>query len=146
MSRGSDVEEGNGEEPQLSEPSEAGDLGVDEVERGLAEYADAIGDLIERAPANEREALHDYAVSLVREKLPAAQSVAPARSDADAESAKRAGGTAGVHLIGYGLLLLPVAFLMMLVFAPLGTILLFAGVALSVAGLVGGLLGRLRAT
>lgn len=146
LSKGIDAEEETGEEPQTGKPVDVLDLGVAEVERRLEDLADEVGELIERAPVAEREALHDYAVSLVREKLPAAINQIPTRSAGEHETPVTESGAAGVHLIGYGLLLLPVGFLMMLVFAPLGTILLFAGVAMSVVGLVGGLLGRLRAT
>ena len=145
MSSGIDAEEERGEELRTGQPAEVRDLGVAEVEQRLAELADDIGELIERAPVADREALHDYAVSLVREKLPAAVSQPAVRGGGESPAPAKS-GAAGVHLIGYGLLLLPVGFLMMLVFAPLGTILLFAGVAMSVVGLLGGLLGRLRAT
>ena len=145
MSRGIDVEEESGEGHRAGQAAQAQDLGVAEVEERLAELADDIGELIERAPVADREALHDYAVSLVREKLPAAVSQPAVRVGGESPAPTMA-AAAGVHLIGYGILLLPVGFLMMLVFAPLGTILLFAGVAMSVVGLVGSLIGRLRAT
>jgi hypothetical protein len=141
-----DAEEDSGEELRTGQPAEEQDLGVAEVERRLAELADDIGELIQRAPVADREALHDYAVSLVREKLPAAVSQPAVRIGGESSAPAAKSAAAGVHLIGYGLLLLPVGFLMMLVFAPLGTILLFAGVAMSIVGLVGGLVGRLRAT
>jgi hypothetical protein len=109
------------------------------------DLADEMGELIERAPPAEREALHDYAVSLVREKLPAASRESQGRFETNSAPAGDRSESAGVHLIGYGLLLLPVAFLMMLVFAPLGTILLAVGLSLSAIGLAAGLLRRLRA-
>ena len=43
---------------------------VDEIERELANLADEMSGLIESGPVEEREALHDYAVSLVRDHLP----------------------------------------------------------------------------
>jgi hypothetical protein len=151
VSRGTGAEEeGTGEEPQIGQPEVDGmaeaTIAVAAVEQGLVDLAEEMAELIERAPAAERESLHDYAVSLVREKLPAAFRESQHRLEANAAPTGDRSEGAGVHLIGYGLLLLPVAFLMMLVFAPLGTILLAAGLSLSAVGLAAGLLRRLRAT
>jgi len=151
VSRGTGAgEEGTGEELQIGQPKvdETVDATMDvaAVEQGLVDLAEEMAELIERAPAAERESLHDYAVSLVREKLPAAFRESQLRLEANAAQAGDRSEGAGVHLIGYGLLLLPVAFLMMLVFAPLGTILLAVGLGLSAVGLAAGLLRRLRAT
>jgi len=146
VSRGTGAEEeGTGGEPQIGLPTGDAIVEVAEVEQGLVDLADEMGELIERAPAAEREALHDYAVSLVREKLPAASRESRGRSETTSAPGGDRSESAGVHLIGYGLLLLPVAFLMMLVFAPLGTILLAVGLSLSAIGLAAGLLRRLRA-
>lgn len=152
VSRGTGAdEEGTGEELQIGQPTTADETvgattDVAAVEQGLVDLAEEMAELIERAPAAERESLHDYAVSLVREKLPVAFRESHVRLEMNAAPGGDRSGGAGVHLIGYGLLLLPVAFLMMLVFAPLGTILLAAGLGLSAVGLAAGLLRRLRAT
>lgn len=151
MSRGTGAdEEGTGEELQIGQPEidETVDATSDvaAIEQGLVDLAEEMAELIDRAPAAERESLHDYAVSLVREKLPAALIDSQVRLETSATAGAHRSEGAGVHLIGYGLLLLPVAFLMMLVFAPLGTILLAVGLSLSAVGLAAGLLRRLRAT
>jgi hypothetical protein len=117
-------------EPQLS---------VADIESGLEDLADEIGRLIEDAPSEEREALHDYAVSLVREKLPAVEQ-RPAMLTANSDETP----TNSVSLIGYGFLLLPVAFLMLMVFAPLGAVLMVTGIVLVVAGAFGSMVARSR--
>lgn len=114
-----------------------------EIEGRIEELAEQIGRLIVSSPAAEREALHDYAVSLVREKLPV---IDPAAADetAGGDVAAGAGASNTAALLGYGVLLIPVAFLMLLVFAPLGAVLLAAGVGMATMGVVLALVNRVR--
>lgn len=117
---------------------------VAEIEGRIEELADEIGRLIVGGPAADREALHDYAVSLVREKLPV---VDPTPAVPDTPSGDVAEGSASntAALLGYGVLLIPVGFLMLLVFAPLGALLLVAGAGMAVTGVVWALVGKVRA-
>jgi hypothetical protein len=138
VSRGIREEEETGQAPTDvadDEPS----LGVAEIERGIEDLVGEIGRLLASAPGVERESLHDYAVSLVREKLPAVEPRPAMITDVAA-----ADGSNTTNLLGYGVLLLPVALLMMLVFAPLGAVLLAVGSGLVVVGGVTGLLARKR--
>ena len=116
---------------------------VAEIEGRIEDLADEIGRLIVSGPAAEREALHDYAVSLVREKLPV---IDPTSAVHDAPTGDVTEGSASntAALLGYGVLLIPVAFLMLLVFAPLGALLLVAGVGMALTGIVFALAGRVR--
>jgi hypothetical protein len=119
--------------------------GIAEIERRIEDLAEQIGCLIATGPAADREALHDYAVSLVREKLPLADPsfAVPGAPRGDAAE-EYPSNTAS--LLGYGVLLIPVGFLMLLVFAPLGALLLSAGVAMAVTGIVLALVGKVRQT
>ena len=116
---------------------------VAEIEGRIEDLADEIGLLIASGPKAEREALHDYAVSLVREKLPV---IDPTPSVHDTPTGESTGGDGSntTTLLGYGVLLIPVAFLMFLVFAPLGALLLVAGVGMAGTGMVMALVGRVR--
>jgi len=124
--------------------SEEAATSVAEIEGRIEELAEQIGHLIVSSPAAEREALHDYAVSLVREKLPVVDPT-PAVGDTprgDVVGEEAASNTAA--LLGYGILLIPVAFLMLLVFAPLGAVLLAVGVGMATMGVVLALVGWVR--
>lgn len=115
-------------------------LATDAAERRLEELAEEIEQVILGCPANERDALHGYAVSLVRDRLP------PIEADEDDESAgdgaddeaegtgERAG--AGPNLVGYGILLVLVGLPLMIVFPLVGILLFGGGGAMSVLGLV----------
>jgi len=118
---------------------------VADLERRIEDLAEEIGRLIVTGPAAEREALHDYAVSLVREKLPV---VDPAPAEADTPQGRVAAEYASntASLLGYGALLIPVAFLMLLVFAPLGALLLVVGVGMAAMGILLAVVGRVRRT
>lgn len=122
-------------------PDHEPQLAVAQIERGLESLADEIGRLLDTAPSAEREALHDYAVSLVRDKLPPVEPHTEMIAEHAAES-----GSNSTSLLGYGMLLFPVGFLMLLVFAPLGALLLVTGASLVVVGGVTGLLPRGRRT
>lgn len=115
-----------------------------EIEGRIEELAEQIGRLIDSSPAAEREALHDYAVSLVREKLPVIDPTPAADETAGGDVAAGAGASNTAALLGYGVLLIPVAFLMLLVFAPLGAVLLAAGVGMATMGVVLALVNRVR--
>lgn len=142
MQRGIREEDVTGQDPTERAQGDAA-TSVAEVERRIEDLAEEIGRLIVSGPADDRQALHDYAVSLVREKLPV---IDPSSAVLDAPP----GDVAGEHasntatLLGYGVLLIPVAFLMFLVFAPLGALLLAAGVGMAVTGIVLALVGRVR--
>jgi hypothetical protein len=116
---------------------------VAEIEGRIEDLAEEIGRLIVSGPAADREALHDYAVSLVREKLPVIDPT-PAVPDTPTGGVTEGYASNAAALLGYGVLLIPVAFLMLLVFAPLGALLLFAGVAMATTGVVAALVGRVR--
>jgi len=113
------------------------------IEERIEDLADEIGRLIVSGPPADREALHDYAVSLVREKLPVVDS-APAVHDTPTGVVTEGYASNTASLLGYGVLLIPVAFLMLLVFAPLGALLLVAGVGMAATGVVLALIGRVR--
>lgn len=138
MVRGNREEDETGRAPtemEIEEPQ----LSVADIERGIEDLADDIERLILGAPSAEREALHDYAVSLVRDKLPAIEPP-PAMIAEHAEPVP----TNPAMLLGYGFLLLPVAFLMLLVFAPLGAVLMATGLVLILAGGFASVLARSR--
>lgn len=118
---------------------------VAEIEGRIEELAEEIGRLIVGSPAAEREALHDYAVSLVREKLPVVDPT-PAVRDTPAGDVTEGSASNTAALLGYGVLLIPVGFLMLLVFAPLGALLLAAGVGMAATGVITALVGRVRRT
>ena len=118
---------------------------VAEIEGRIEDLAEEIGRLIVGGPVADREALHDYAVSLVREKLPVVEPT-PAVHDTPIGDVAQEYASNTAQLLGYGVLLVPVGFLMLLVFAPLGALLLAAGVGMAATGLVLALVGRVRRT
>jgi hypothetical protein len=114
------------------------------LEDELVRLTDAVGAVIERAPFAEREALHDYAVSLVRERLPIADSGSVASMHAGSEGPSRARRSSGAaSLVGYGALLAPIGLLLVPVFGLVGMALLVVGVMLVSLGFASGLVGRL---
>lgn len=115
------------------------------IETRLEELADEISRSIESGPVAEREALHDFAVSLVRERLPVALAAESRGGGAarTADPSKESPGSTAASLVGYGVLLIPVGFLLGLVFVPVGVMLFFGGSMLVVCGLVMGLVTRL---
>lgn len=127
---------------------------VEEIERALAVLADEMSGLIESGPIDEREALHDYAVSLVRDSLPVVLPAAVRGEEegdwADgSESADSIGtraktsGSTGASLVGYGVLIVPVGVILLPLFPPLGVTLLGVGVFMVLFGGLFGILGKL---
>jgi hypothetical protein len=116
-----------------------------QLEARLIELADEMGEVIEGGPSSEREALHDYAVSLVRERLPVAE--ASQVGEAAGSASTRSGeshGSGAASLFGYGVLLIPVGLVLVPVFGLVGFIVLLVGVMLATLGLVSGLVGRVK--
>jgi hypothetical protein len=72
----SDTDDQDAATQTLPERDEKGDqaLSIEIVEARLVGLADEMSAVIEGGPVAEREALHDYAVSLVRDRLPVAAS------------------------------------------------------------------------
>ena len=114
---------------------------IEIIEAELVALADEMSAVIEGGPAAEREALHDYAVSLVRDRLP----VAVSDGESGAAGAPRDGsrGNGAANLFGYGILLIPVGLILVPVFGLVGFMLLLVGVVLASIGLVSGLVGRI---
>ena len=117
---------------------------VAEIEKRIEDLTEEIGRLIVSGPAADREALHDYAVGLVREKLPVIDPTPVVHDTLQGAVPAEEYASSTVQLLGYGVLLIPVAFLMLLVFAPLGALLLAAGVGMAATGGILALIGRLR--
>ena len=113
------------------------------LEHRLEQLADDMWAVVTEAPAEDREALHDYAVSLVRERLPVAAELMDRLRASDAVAAGTAGGS-GVQAFGYGLLLLPVGFFLLWIFPFIGVMLCAVGVGLLCWGLIVSLFGKLR--
>lgn len=113
-----------------------------DTEARLESLADDIAEVIDASAPADREALHDYAVSLVRERLPVAND--DARFVGGTEDAATRGAEPGGRRVaaGYGFLLLLVAPLLLLVFPPVGMLLVLAGIGLIVAGVVSSLFAR----
>ncbi|MBC8292047.1 MAG: hypothetical protein H8E45_02660 [Proteobacteria bacterium] len=109
---------------------------VAEVETWLEDMADELAEVIGRAEAVEQEGLHDYAVALVRDRLPVAEATAGrASSNKEGEDSLGGRGT-GVSSFGLGVLLCIVGPLLIPVFPPIGTIFLFVGMGLLAWGLL----------
>lgn len=124
-----------------------GEGGAVLAERRLEQLADEMAGVIEASPAYDRESLHDYAVSLVRDRLPVADGIVDV-SDTDAgdhveEQARTRRDTRGTTLFAYGFLLLPVGLLLAIVFPPVGGMLVVGGVAMIALGLVTAIVTRL---
>lgn len=141
-------QDGNGERsPDAAADADArGEGGQELVESRLEKLADEMAGLIESSAAQDRESLHDYAVSLVRDRLPVAAAVydtddpeAADSAEVDASS-KRSSNAA--NLLGYGFLLVPVGFLLSIVF-PFGLLLLVGGLFMIGAGFVMAMIGKL---
>jgi len=138
--------EEDGERPSADSARVANSVAasVETAERRLAELAAEMGRLIETSPAHERESLRDYALSLVRDDTRGAESAAADAWDATDSEGERAPATrssSAASLVGYGVLLVPVGFLLAIVF-PFGLFLALGGVFMVVLGVVTGLLGR----
>ncbi|HYC57627.1 MAG TPA: hypothetical protein VEL28_22025 [Candidatus Binatia bacterium] len=114
------------------------------AEARLEELADDIARVIEAGPAADRESLHDYAVSLVRERLPVAHDDSRFQGTRTAQNAKETaqGGLTKVAF-GYGVLVLPVGLLVSLLFPPVGITLVLIGAGMMAVGAVSGLAAKL---
>ncbi len=121
---------------------------IREVEAELEGLAADIAARIDASPAADRGALHDYAVSLVRERLPVVgeATLSPEGESGDDESADGAKGarSGGAGALGFSVLLFLVGFLLVPVFAPVGLMLLGTSGALMLWGLVAALLTKVR--
>ncbi len=138
----SDDREGGGEEGGRQEEAV-----TREAEAGLESLADEMAARIDASPAADREALHDYAVSLVRERLPVAgehETSERMSEDGEPSGAAKSGGSGGAGALGFGLLLSLVGFLLVPVFAPVGLLLLATAAALVFWGLVAALLTKVK--
>ena len=132
----------NGEATSIASVDDGDDsAAMAQIEARLIELADEMSEVIEGSPSSEREALHDYAVSLVRERLPVADG---SQTNAVAGSASESHGSGAASLFGYGVLLIPVGLVLVPVFGLVGFIVLLAGVMLATLGLVSGLVGRVK--
>ena len=121
---------------------------VSAIEHELEELADRIASTIDSSPAADRESLHDYAVSLVRERLPVADragAIEGAAGEGSSPAGTSSGGSGGASALVYGVLLFLVGPFLFLVFPPVGLMLLLSGVLMIGWGLVALLVGRLRA-
>lgn len=118
---------------------------VDGIEGALVSLADEMSVLIEAGPVDDRIALHDYAVSLVRDRLPVMRPAeVGGQEGADSSAARtKTSGTTGASLVGYGALLIPVGGILLLLFAPLGVTLLGVGVFMVLSGAMFGVLSKL---
>ncbi len=129
------VSNANSDREQTRELSSAEEEQEEEsVEQRLEELADEISRVIEACPVREKDALHDYAVSLVRERAPARPKGAESGPLTENPGDHSAGGAARAG-IGYGLMLIPVGFVISPVIPPIGVLLMIAGAVLMVSGL-----------
>lgn len=116
-----------------------------EVDRRLEALADEIAETIGGCPPEEREALHDYAVSLVRERLPVAGTDERYVGVGSGAGASKSGGGETRVSAGYGFLLLPVGFLILPVLPPVGVTVMIIGAGLVVIGIGTALFARVSA-
>jgi hypothetical protein len=121
-----------------------------DVERRLEVLADEIASVIEAGPAEERDALQDYAVSLIRDRLPSRTVTdgggVAEETDAPSSQAAQKTGTNAVTLVGYGFLLVPVAFILVPIMPPIGVMLGLTAVAMITAGIGLAVVSRFRRT
>ena len=121
---------------------------VGRIERELEDLADRISALIEGGPEEEREALHDYAVSLVRERLPvirpgfSTQYRDEPEEALQATSSSQANGAA--NIVGYGALLFLVGCLLIFLFFPVGIFLIVVSIGFMFSGFMAAIVTKLR--
>ena len=125
--------EGGTESGGEKSPAEGEDFSA---ERRLEELAEEIGRVIVAHPAADREALHDYAVSLVRERLPLAEQAIADRDGRTGEGGGEEPERSGVGALGYGALLFLVGPFLFLIFPPVAVALMAVGALLVSWGLV----------
>ena len=116
-----------------------------DIEAQIEKLAEEIGRLIDGGPHEEQESLRAYAVSLLRERVPSHEPVEDEAIDADPEHvpAEAGAGSNSATLIGYGFLLLPAGGVLLLVFPPVGGMLLVTGVVLMACGLGWAMISKL---
>ncbi len=133
-------------ETSAANDAETGRETLERAEQRLEALAEEIAVVIGACAAEEREALHDYAVSLVRERLPVAEDN-ERYSASRAQRASDADGAGGTRVsAGYGLLLLPVGFVILPVLPPVGVTVMLIGIGLVVVGIVTALFARVGGT
>ena len=123
----------------------SGDGPEADPEQELENLADRIAQVIQASPAADREALHDYAVSLVRERLPVAAELSdPATALTTGTDTATSRDSGGVQSLGYGILLVPVGFFLFWIFPFIGVMLGIAGATMIVWGAASAVVGKLR--
>ena len=130
-------------EPLPSDP-EVGEGACDaaDVEARLEELAEEMSRVVGSSSPEERDALHDYAVSLVRDQLPVADDDERfATPVSERGGPTRAGGSV---YVGYGFLLLLVGLPMLPVFGPIGAFLVVVAVMMMAAGAASAFFERVR--
>ncbi|MFP6626482.1 MAG: hypothetical protein VCA74_05400 [Deltaproteobacteria bacterium] len=114
-------------------------------EQRLEALAEDMARVIGASPAADRESLHDYAVSLVRERLPVAAELYDEGVGGEVEGEEKAAtSTPGVGALGYGVLMFLIGPFLLMVFPPVGMMILAAGVVLFGWGLVSALFHRIK--
>ena len=117
---------------------------IQAAERRLADLAAEMGRVVETAPNAEREALREYAVSLVRDNVPIADSSftdVDVAGDVEDDRVPASRSSSAASLVGYGILLLPVGFLLSIVF-PFGLFLVVDGLLMIGLGVLTSLVTR----
>lgn len=129
-----------------------GDEGADFDDRSspefqLNELAGKMVEVIATSDPADRPALHDYALSLLRDAFPIADDLADVETHISGRSAVASADgqpSSAVTLVGYGVLFLPVGLLLGIVFPPLGIFLVCIGLVMVVTGLVAAFVTRVR--
>ncbi len=137
-------QEGGTERPE-GDSVQNNDVGT--AERRLSQLAENMAEIIAQSPSVDRAALHDYALSLVRDFFPVSPSIdgdAEVREDdTDALVGSATHSSNAATLLGYGALFVPVGALLGIVFPPLGVSLVFGGVVMILLGVVTAVVTRL---
>ncbi|MFQ5477373.1 MAG: hypothetical protein ACE5E4_02020 [Candidatus Binatia bacterium] len=123
----------------------APDSATTEAEFALEALADDMVAVIDDCSAEEREALHDYAVSLVRERLPVRATQEEARRSA-LDRPLDGVGSNGASAFGYGVLLLLAGPVLLPVFPPVGVLLASVGLVALAWGLLAMVVRRIWAS
>jgi len=140
-----DVGQERGTECPEECPVQDNDVGT--AERRLSRLAENMAEVIAQSPSVDRAALHDYALSLVRDFFPVSPSIDEQGEvrggDADALVGRATHSSNAVTLLGYGALFVPVGALLGIVFPPLGMSLVFGGVVMILLGVLTAVVTRL---
>lgn len=113
----------------------------------LSELAGKMAEIIAKSDPTDRPALHDYALSLVRDAFPTADDLVDRENRVSSRHVSASGDDrpgSAVTLVGYGVLFLPVGGLLGIVFPPLGVFLVCIGLAMVIAGLLAAGVTRLK--